>query len=136
MANITHYLPELDEPETSFIEHLTRGMSHENSQQFAAAYRQTRKDPQTLRLMAIIGIVAIPGLHRFWVGQVGIGVLYLLTYGLLLIGTVRDIVKYKELAFSYNRQVASRIANNLSNYGEYPPDSKDVAFGRSGVVPS
>jgi TM2 domain-containing membrane protein YozV len=111
---VTHYLPELDEPERSLIERLTAEMSHENIQQFAIAYRQVRKDPQTLRLMAIIGIVAIPGLHRFWVGQMGIGLLYLLTYGLLLIGTVSDVVKYKELALNYNRQIAHRIADNLS----------------------
>ena len=110
---VTHYLPELDEPERSFIEHLTAGMSHESIQQFAAAYRQVRKDPQTLRLMAVVGIVAIPGLHRFWVGHVGMGFLYLVTWGLLLFGTVTDIIKYRDLAFTYNRQVAKRIASNL-----------------------
>jgi TM2 domain-containing membrane protein YozV len=110
---VTHYLPELDEPERTFLERLTAGMSHDSIQQFAAAYRQVRKDPQTLRLMAIIGIVAVPGLHRFWVGQLAIGFLYLLTYGLLLMGTVTDIIKYKELAFTYNKQVAERIAGNL-----------------------
>jgi TM2 domain-containing membrane protein YozV len=110
---ITRYLPELDEPERTFIERLTAGMSHENIQQFAAAYRQVRKDPQTVRIMAIIGIVAVPGLHRFWVGHMGIGFLYLLTWGLLLFGTVTDIIKYRELAFTYNGQVARRIATNL-----------------------
>src|SRR6185369_16913615 len=110
---VTHYLPELEEPERSFIERLTAGMSHENIQQFAVAYRQVRKDPQTLRLMAIIGIVAVPGLHRFWVGHMGLGFLYLLTWGLLLFGTVTDIVRYRELAFSYNREAAGRIAGNL-----------------------
>jgi TM2 domain-containing membrane protein YozV len=110
---VIHYLPELEEPERSFIEHLTAGMSYENIQQFAAAYRQVRKDPETLRLMAIVGIVAVPGLHRFWVGQVGIGFLYLLTWGLLLFGTVTDIVTYKDLALRYNRQAANRIAGNL-----------------------
>jgi TM2 domain-containing membrane protein YozV len=110
---VTHYLPELDEPERSFIERLTVGMSHENIQQFAAAYRQVRKDPQTLRLMAIVGIVAIPGLHRFWMGQVGIGFLYLFTWGLLLFGTLTDIIKYREITFTYNGQEARRIANNL-----------------------
>jgi TM2 domain-containing membrane protein YozV len=110
---VTYYLPELDDPEKTFIELLTAGMSHETIQQFAAAYRQVRKDPQTLRLMAVIGIVAVPGLHRFWVGQVGIGFLYLLTWGLLLFGTVTDIVKYRELAFSYNRQIARHLASNL-----------------------
>src|ERR1041385_6336771 len=112
---VTHYLPELDEPERSFIERLTAGMSHESIQQFAAAYRQGKKKPQTLRLMAINGIVAIPGLHRFCVGQVGIGFLYLVTWGLLLFGTIIDIIKYRELAFSYNRQVARHIAGSLSS---------------------
>ncbi len=110
---VTHYLPELDEPERSFIERLTTGMSHENIQQFAAAYRQARKDPQTLRLMAIIGIVAVPGLHRFWVGHTVLGFLYLVTWGFLLFGTLTDIVKYRELAFNHNQQVAQRIASNL-----------------------
>ena len=110
---VTHYLPELDEPERSFIERLTAGMSHESIQQFAAAYRQVRKDPQTLRLMAIIGIVAVPGLHRFWVGHMAIGFLYLLTWGMLLFGTITDILKYRELAFGYNQKVAKGIASNL-----------------------
>ena len=110
---VTRYLPELDEPERSFIEQLTAGMSHENIQQFAVAYRQVRKDPQTIRLMAIIGIVAVSGLHRFWVGHMAIGFLYLVTWGMLLFGTITDIVKYRQIAFAYNQQVATGIANNL-----------------------
>lgn len=130
---VTHYLPELDEPERSFIERLTAGMSHENIQQFAAAYRQVRKDPQTLRLMAIIGIVAVPGLHRFWLGQVGIGFLYLFTWGLFLFGTITDFVKCRELAFAYNQQVARRIASNLVQSGKssssYGKDDRGQDFG-------
>ena len=63
--------------------------------------------------MAVIGLVSVPGLHRFALGEVGTGFLYLFTGGLLLIGTIADIVKHKELAFNYNRQVARRIASNL-----------------------
>ncbi len=111
---VTHYLPELDEPERSYIEHLTFGMSHDTIQQFAAGYRHVRKDPQTIRLMAVIGIVAIPGLHRFWLGHVGIGFFYFFTWGLFLIGTILDIVNYKDLAFTYNRKAARRIAGNLA----------------------
>src|ERR1044072_9488566 len=110
---ISHCLPELDEPERSFIERLTSGMSEVEVQQFATAYRRARKDPQTILLMAVIGIVAVPGLHRFALGQVGLGFLYLLTYGLLLFGTITDIIRHKQLAFTYNRQVARRIASNL-----------------------
>lgn len=70
---ISHFLPELDEPERSFIERLTTGMSETHIRQFAVAYRQGRKDPQLVLLMAVIGIVAVPGLHRFALGQVGLG---------------------------------------------------------------
>ena len=113
MPQIIHYLPELEESEGTLIARLTAAMSHDDIQRFAASYRSARKDPQTLRLLAIVGIVAIPGLHRFWMGQAGIGFLYLFTGGLLWIGTIRDIVKYRELAFVYNRQVAERIASNV-----------------------
>jgi TM2 domain-containing membrane protein YozV len=117
---ISHYLPELDEPERSFIERLTGEMSEADLQHFAIAYRQVRKDPQTILVMAVIGIVAVPGLHRFALGQVGLGFLYLLTYGLLLFGTITDIVRHKELAFTYNRQVARRIASKLVRLGNAP----------------
>ena len=135
MPQVTHYLPEVNEPETSFIAQLTAGMSHEDLQRFAAGYRQVRRDPQTLRLLAIIGIVAIPGLQRFWVGQVGVGFLYLLTGGLLWIGTIIDIVKYRELAFTYNRQVARRIATNLLRSGNSLATGRGVALGQHRGVP-
>jgi TM2 domain-containing membrane protein YozV len=131
---VTHYLPELDEPERSFIERVTAGMSYENIQQFAAAYRQVRKDPQIVRIMAAIGIVAIPGLQRFWVGQVGMGFLYLLTGGVLWVGTIMDIVNYREVAFTYNGEAARRIVHNLrmSTTSELTPMRSD---NYAGVVP-
>lgn len=113
MPHITHYLPELDEPERSFVAQLTASMSAADVQQFAFAYGRQRKDPQTILILSVIGMVPVPGLQRFVLGQVGMGLLYLFTGGLLLIGTIVDIVNHKELAFNYNRQVARRIASNL-----------------------
>jgi Predicted membrane protein len=131
MPHITHYLPELEDPERSFIAQLTAAMSEAQVLQFATAYRQARRDPQTILLMAVIGVVAVPGLHRFWLGQVGMGFLYLLSWGLLLIGTITDVVKHKELAFRYNRQIASRIANNLVQSGKASLIEPELAAGRN-----
>ena len=115
MPQLTYYLPEVDEPERSFIQRLTGEMSPEEMQQFAIAYRQQRKDPQIILLTAIIGLVAFPGLERFWLGQIGMGFLYFFTGGLLWIGTIIDIVNHKQLAFRYNQQLAIQIANNLQS---------------------
>ena len=111
MPHITHYLPELEEPERTYIQNLIGRMSHEQIQVFASAYRQRRKDPHTVLLTAIIGLVAIPGFQRFWLGQVGAGLLLLFTWGLLLIGSISDLVRYKTLALLYNQRVAQEIAD-------------------------
>ena len=71
MPHITHYLPELQEPESTIIQELLDYMSPDQAGIFAGAYRQQRKDPQSVLVMAIVGLVAIPGLQRFWLGQTG-----------------------------------------------------------------
>ena len=113
MPLITHYLPELEKTERLYIEDLTERMSHEQAQLFASAYRQSRKDPHTVLLTAIVGLVAIPGLQRFWLGQVGLGLLYLFTWGLILVGSIADVVRYKALALTYNQRVAHQIVMNI-----------------------
>ena len=120
MPHITHYLPELQEPEQSQIQKLIDGMSHEQAQLFASAYRQRRKDPHTVLLTAIVGLVAIPGLQRFWLGQVGMGFLYLFTWGLLLVGSIADLVRYKTLAFDYNQKIARQIVANIEGISSTP----------------
>ena len=113
MPHITHYMPELQEPERTYLQSLVGRMSHEQIQIFASAYRQRRKDPHTVLLTAIIGLVAIPGLQRFWLGQIGVGFLLLFTWGLLLIGSISDLVSYKTLALLYNQKVAREIATTM-----------------------
>ena len=115
MPHVTHYLPELQEPERTYIQSLIGRMSHEQLQVFASAYRQRRKDPHTVLLTAIVGLVAIPGFQRFWLGQIGMGFLLLFTWGLLLIGSISDLVSYKTLALLYNQRVAREIATNMQD---------------------
>jgi len=60
-------------------------------------------------LGAIIGLLGIGGIQRFMIGQMGMGILYLLTGGLCFIGTIIDLVNYKKLTFEYNQEAANRV---------------------------
>jgi TM2 domain-containing membrane protein YozV len=129
MPLITHYLPELDETERLYLEGLVDGLSSEQTQLFAGAYRQRRKDPHTVLLTAIVGLVAIPGLQRFWLGQIGMGFLYLFTWGFLLVGSIADLVRYRTLAFNYNQGVARRIVANIQGLdGTSPSPIRRTSF--------
>ncbi len=127
MPLITHYLPELQDEEKLYIQDLIEGMSPDQAHLFAGAYRQRRKDPHTVLLTAIVGLVGIPGLQRFWLGQIGMGFLYLFTWGLVLVGSISDLVRYKKLAFNYNQGVARQIGSNLPSPARIPPAGGDDA---------
>ena len=109
MSNLINVIPEITGDEALYINKVTFGMSNDELQKFAHIYRSRRKDPQIVLITCLIGFISIAGIHRFILGQVGMGILYLLTAGLCFIGTIVDVVNYKELAFQYNREVAIEI---------------------------
>jgi TM2 domain-containing membrane protein YozV len=78
-------------------------------QQFSI-YSSRRKDPQTILLLTLIGFLGISGVQRFVLDQIGMGLLYLFTGGLCLVGTIVDLVNYKNLALEYNQKVALQVS--------------------------
>lgn len=87
------------------IDSLTKGFSDERLNQFVMIYRTKRKDPQTILLCCLLGLVFFAGIHRFIMGQIGMGILYLLTAGLCVIGTIVDAINHKQLALEHNQRM-------------------------------
>ncbi|MBK6913032.1 MAG: TM2 domain-containing protein [Ignavibacteriales bacterium] len=58
----------------------------------------------------------LAGIHRFVLGNIGLGILYVLTGGLCLIGTIVDLVNYKKLTFEYNQKVAQEVMMMMRSF--------------------
>jgi TM2 domain-containing membrane protein YozV len=102
MNNYLMGMPDLQPEEMAGIKDLTANMSESQKQQFYMLYSGKRKKPQEILLLTCLGFVVVAGIQRFVVGQVGMGLLYLLTGGLCLVGTIIDVINYKKLATEYN----------------------------------
>ena len=110
MTEITQYLPNVQGKELFMIEHTVQGMSEGQKRHFAAMYSERRREPAVVLVLGLLGFVGIAGINRLYVGKIGSGILYFLTSGILLIGTILDIFKYRDLAYDYNEEKALDIA--------------------------
>jgi TM2 domain-containing membrane protein YozV len=96
------------------IDALTKGFSNEQLQQFVMIYRTKRKDEQTILLCCLLGLIFFAGIHRFILGQIGMGILYLFTGGLCLIGTIVDAINHKQLTLEYNQKMIGETLGMLN----------------------
>ena len=60
-------------------------------------------------ITALLGLFIVAGIHRFIMGQIGMGLLYLFTIGLCFIGTIVDLVNHQKLAFEHNQKMANEV---------------------------
>lgn len=117
MNSLFNYLPDLEGEELMYINTIISDMSESQIQQFAMMYRSRRKEPQMILLLTLVGALGIAGINRFILGQIGMGILYLLTWGLCGIGIIIDLVNYKKLTTSYNQRQAFEVANMMRMMG-------------------
>ncbi|MGQ9643257.1 MAG: TM2 domain-containing protein [Ignavibacterium sp.] len=116
MPNVFQLMPNLEPEEMAYIQELIKDFSDQQAQQFAMTYMSRRKDPTNILIFALIGFVGIAGIHRFVLGQTGMGILYLLTGGLCLIGTIVDLVNHKKLALESNIKTAQQVSMLIKQY--------------------
>lgn len=105
------YLYDITPEELITINSRTKGFSDDELTHFCMIYRSKRKDPQTILLLCLMGLVFISGVHRIVIGQVGMGILYFFTGGLCFVGTIVDAINHKDLALEFNGKM---IAETLS----------------------
>ena len=108
-SKLLQLIPGISTDELVFLESITQDLNEEQRQTFAILYNNERKKPDMILIGGIIGLLGIGGIQRFMIGQIGMGILYLLTAGLCYIGTIIDLVNYKKLAFEFNRELAVKI---------------------------
>jgi len=98
--------PGITPEEMAFLQQGTAELNENQKRYFYMMYGDKRKSPQDILLFTLIGFLGVAGIQRFVLGEVGMGVLYLLTGGFCWIGTIVDLVNYKTLATDYNRRMA------------------------------
>ena len=104
--NLINMVPAIEGEELVFLQALTKELSDEQLFNFISVYNGKRKKTDQILLGCVLGFVCVGGIQRFMVRQTGMGILYLFTGGLCLIGTIIDTVKHKRLAFEFNQQMA------------------------------
>ena len=109
MARVIDVLPELTGEEMLYVQALLKDMDDDRARNFASIYRTRRKDPQMILITALLGLVVVAGIHRFIMGQIGMGLLYLFTAGLCFVGTIVDLVNHQKLAFEHNQKMANEV---------------------------
>jgi TM2 domain-containing membrane protein YozV len=92
--------------EMGFLQQATSELNENQKKYFYMVYSGRRKSPQDLLIFTLIGFFGVAGIQRFVIGEVVMGILYLLTGGFCLIGTIVDLVNNRTLATDYNRKMA------------------------------
>lgn len=105
-SDLIMQIPAVEADELAFLQSITNSLPEDKIQLFITLYNGKRKKTETILLCCLLGFICAGGIQRFVVGQIGMGVLYFLTGGLCLIGTIVDTINHKQIAFEYNQQMA------------------------------
>lgn len=103
-------LPGIEHEELIWLQELSKNFNPDDQQKFMILYQGRRRDPQLILILCLLGLVCFAGIHRFMLNQIGMGILYFLTGGLCLVGTIVDAINYRRLAWDYNKKMALESA--------------------------
>jgi len=103
-------MPELDIQDMTYVDFLISNHTDQPMLNFGNLYRSRRRDPQIILLTTLVGFLGFAGIQRFLTDQIGMGILYFFTAGLCFIGTIVDLINYKQIALDYNVKIANEVS--------------------------
>ena len=109
MADIMRVLPELEGQELASIAALVGPLTEQQGLMFGQGYRGRRKSIATAWILYAILLLGFAGIHRFYLRSIGLGVVYLLTWGFCGIGLIIDLFLINSLTRSHNAAVAHEM---------------------------
>ncbi|MBC8053002.1 MAG: TM2 domain-containing protein [Sphingobacteriaceae bacterium] len=110
MKDLLYTLKGITPEEFQYAQHIMAGMNEQQAQRFIMFYTSKRQSPSNILIFSLIGFIGPNGVQRFVMGQIGMGILYLLTFGLCFIGTIVDVINHKSLANEHNQKAALECA--------------------------
>lgn len=113
MSKVIRYMPELQDDEQVYVAQLMSEMTEEQAEHFASVLRKRRKDETVTLITGLVFLIGFAGVNRFYLDQVGMGLLYLFTWGLCGIGAIVDLFRYKTLTAQYNMKQADSAARMI-----------------------
>ena len=114
--NLLMSIPNIGPQELMFIKEAIKDLNDDQQSNFLMVYNSRRKDPQLIMICTLIGFIGISGVQRFLVNQIGMGILYLFTAGLCVVGTIIDLINYQKIALEYNQKMvveSIQMAKNM-----------------------
>ncbi|MCK9401824.1 MAG: TM2 domain-containing protein [Chitinophagaceae bacterium] len=114
--NLINMVPSIEGEELIYLQMITKELGEEQLVNFIALYNGKRRKSDQVLLGCVLGFICVGGIQRFMVGQNGMGLLYLFTGGLCLIGTIVDTINHKQLTFEYNQRMARESMAMIYSY--------------------
>lgn len=107
--------PKISGDEYHFLIPFLSRLDEQQTKDFLRMYNDARFDRQTYILLAALGFMFTSGFQRFYIGDWGMGLIYMLTCGLFGIGSIYDIATAKDKVLAANLEKARTIYSNFGN---------------------
>lgn len=72
------------------------------------------KSTETAYILCCAGFFGVAGVHRFYLGKYGTGVLYLFTFGLFGIGSIIDLFRIPRMVEEENRKIQGQTGQQVA----------------------